>query len=64
VELLDQGENAAVILGEQLFQVFAPLSLHPLLNDGTRVLEVARNLVVQIVAVGHRSVPRSGLRNT
>src|SRR5208337_3665495 len=51
-EFVDQGENIAVILGEQLPQVLAAFRLCTAFGDYPRRREVLVNLAVQFLPVG------------
>ena len=52
VELLDQREDVAMILGQQLPEVLAARRLGLLLGDGAAGHELLVDLIVQLVAVG------------
>ena len=54
-ELLDQREDVAVVLGQQLLQMLRAVGLHPFLRlrDRAHAGEVLVNLVVQFLPVGH-----------
>ena len=59
-ELVDEGEDVAVILRQQLAQVRRPRCPDALLGDNARPLELFVDLLVQVLAVSHdheRPVP-------